>query len=174
MVPVGGSIVYSSNELNIDKFGNTYPGRASGDSTLDILITILSMGKNKYLELLKNRKIMYEKLHDVIVDLASEMGEKVLNVKHNDISMGITLNTLPNPTEFGSQLFTRCVTGSRVVVPSNEKDVCGIHFKSYGSHIDDYPHTYMTVAAAIGITEEDISTFKRVFLKLIKHNKKLV
>lgn len=171
MVPVGGSIVYSSDESIADKFGNTYPGRASGDATLDILITLLSMGKKKYLELVKTRKQMYQKLHDTITELASEMGERVLNIPHNDISMGITLNTLSDPSEFGSQLFTRCVTGSRVVVPSRDKEVCGILFKSYGSHIDDYPHAYMTVAAAIGMTDEDLNSFKKVFLKLIKNKK---
>jgi len=30
------------------------------------------------------------------------------------------------------------------------KKICGVSFKGYGAHVDDYPHDYLTVACAIG------------------------
>lgn len=105
-------------------------------------------------------------------EIAELMGERVLNTPHNDISIGMTLNTIENPTEFGSQLFRRCVTGCRVNLPTIEKEVCGIKFKSYGSHYTNYHSPYLNIAAAIGMTEKDISQFKSVIIKLIKHKNK--
>lgn len=34
--------------------------------------------------------------------------------------------------------------------------VAGYTFRNYGSHCDDYPVTYMTVAAALGMTTADV------------------
>lgn len=34
-------------------------------------------------------------------------------------------------------------------------------FKGYGSHCDDYPHSYLTAAAAIGMTRRDVDLFAK-------------
>jgi O-phospho-L-seryl-tRNASec:L-selenocysteinyl-tRNA synthase len=66
MVPVGGSIVYSpqppkskkvGQEVGIvHKINNFYPGRASGAPIVDLFITMLQMGEQTFLDLLKQRK----------------------------------------------------------------------------------------------------------------------
>ena len=50
LVPVGGAIICASkgNGYLVDKVRKLYPGRASISSTLDVLITLLEMGKNGY------------------------------------------------------------------------------------------------------------------------------
>ena len=52
MVPVGGSIIFSGNPDFIRKIGNNYPGRASAAPIVDLLITLLQMGKKGLKELL--------------------------------------------------------------------------------------------------------------------------
>ena len=63
MVPVGGSIVYAPKSQKkkddpgiISKINKFYPGRASGAPIIDLFLTYLEMGEQKYKDLLKERK----------------------------------------------------------------------------------------------------------------------
>lgn len=51
MVPVGGSIIYGNDKKLIKSISELYPGRASAAPILDLFITLLSMGKEGYLQL---------------------------------------------------------------------------------------------------------------------------
>lgn len=62
-------------------------------------------------------------------------------------------------TFLGSMLFSRGVTGARVVAPGKPAQVVGITFNSYGAHCNDYPVPYVTMAAAIGMTVGDVDAF---------------
>ncbi|PNW76101.1 hypothetical protein CHLRE_12g547750v5 [Chlamydomonas reinhardtii] len=63
----------------------------------------------------------------------------------------------PDVTFFGSMLWQRCVSGTRVVAPGKTQSVGGVAFRNYGSHVEEpFPHTYMTAAAALGTTREDV------------------
>jgi len=56
----------------------------------------------------------------------------------------------------------RLVSGVRVVAPSDKpKVVCGLSFRSYGSHTERPPAPYFSVACALGITAVDIDLFLR-------------
>lgn len=44
MVPVGGSVVAGFDPALVDAIAKSYPGRASGAPSLDVLITLLGMG----------------------------------------------------------------------------------------------------------------------------------
>ncbi|GFR47964.1 hypothetical protein Agub_g9769, partial [Astrephomene gubernaculifera] len=60
-------------------------------------------------------------------------------------------------TFFGSMLFSRFVSGTRVVAPGKTQTVGGVSFHNYGSHTDTpYPSTYVTAAAALGMTQADV------------------
>ena len=41
----------------------------------------------------------------------------------------------------------------------DQKNINGHTFLGFGSHFDCYPHTYLTAAAAIGITKGDVDMF---------------
>ena len=56
---------------------------------------------------------------------------------------------------FGSMLFSRAVSGTRVVVPGKTQEVGGITFRGFGASHDAYPVPYFTAAAALGTTRED-------------------
>ena len=45
MVPIGGSIIFSKDKAIIKSISEIYPGRASAAPILDLMITLLSMGK---------------------------------------------------------------------------------------------------------------------------------
>ena len=94
--------------------------------------------------------------------------ERCLETKNNKISVATTLTTLHSkvfephgisPTFFGSYLFSRRVSGVRVVYMTPNK-INDKVFKNYGSHSECYPHLpYFTAAASIGQTKADIDLF---------------
>mmetsp|Transcript_11269 Transcript_11269/g.27290 ORF Transcript_11269/g.27290 Transcript_11269/m.27290 type:complete len:86 (+) Transcript_11269:1024-1281(+) len=63
-------------------------------------------------------------------------------------------------TKLGSMLFTRFVSGTRVVPRSNSKvNVCHTRFEGgFGGHCASYPCSYMSAAAAIGMTHGEVDT----------------
>lgn len=49
------------------------------------------------------------------------------------------------------------------MAPSNEKEIAGVKFKNFSSHSNNYPCAYLTAAAAIGMTRDDVDSFiKRI------------
>ncbi|EFA78295.1 O-phosphoseryl-tRNA selenium transferase [Heterostelium album PN500] len=179
MVPVGGAIVASPLAENIDRLAKNYPGRASGAPILDLFITLLSMGRAGYRRLLDERKQLLPYFIDEMSKVVKEVGVgRILNTQANTISFGIAIDSndvsksvlaKDNISMIGSKLFMRSCSGARVIdVQSGQKKSVGnIDFKNYGSHIDNYPTSYLTVACAIGITKEDIDLFSKRLKKVL-------
>lgn len=63
-------------------------GRASATPSLDLLITLLSLGADGYKKLLKDRKEMYGYLQQQLTFCAEQLGERLLGTRRNPISMG--------------------------------------------------------------------------------------
>lgn len=59
----------------------------------------------------------------------------------------------------GSMLFSRLVSGTRVVARGKRQAVEGLSFEGYGAHCDAYPHDYLTMAVALGTTRKDVDEF---------------
>ena len=76
-------------------------------------------------------------------------------------------------TLFGSMLFHRHVSGTRVIERHKRAAVEGIDFSGYGAHHDAYPHNYVTVAAAIGTKKEDVDEFALRFKSCWKQYQRL-
>lgn len=53
----------------------------------------------------------------------------------------------------------RNVSGTRVLTAGKQQAVGGITFADYGCHISGYPHPYLTAAAALGTTQQDVDVF---------------
>lgn len=175
LVPVGGAIVMSPNEDVTKNIGKIYPGRASGSPILDLFITLLSMGLDGYKRLLADRKRLVSTFEQKIGQVAEKYGERMLVCPRNTISFGITLDHLSGSQSendsdesvydaaevsyFGSILFMRCVSGTRVVPRGQEKKMGKDLFKGFGSSTSNFPHSYLTAACAIGVTEADIDEF---------------
>jgi O-phospho-L-seryl-tRNASec:L-selenocysteinyl-tRNA synthase len=65
------------------------PGRASVSPTLDVFITLLSLGVRGYKELLQQRKAVYRHLKERLQAVASKFGERILETPNNPISIGM-------------------------------------------------------------------------------------
>lgn len=106
--------------------------------------------------------------------IALKYDEKILDTKHNTISIAMTVSNhvfgggSKVATELGSMLFTRCISGTRVVAQGSVKEIEGYSFQGYGSHCDNYPYSYLTAAAAIGMTSHDIELFIKRLDKVMK------
>ncbi|EGC37855.1 hypothetical protein DICPUDRAFT_149505 [Dictyostelium purpureum] len=193
MVPVGGAIISGPNKVFIEDIAKNYPGRANSSPILDVFITLLSMGKSGWSGLLKERKELLVYFQDQLGKLANEFNEKLLStINENKISFAFSLKNFSSnkneqqleselnnnnnnnndysPSMLGSQLFSRSCSGARVIDLSKNKKaiVGGLEFNYYGSHIDGYPTSYLTVACAIGVTKSEIDKFIQRLSKLLK------
>jgi O-phospho-L-seryl-tRNASec:L-selenocysteinyl-tRNA synthase len=207
LVPVGGALIYTLSKQNsalLQQIAQIYPGRASISSLLDLLITLLSLGRSGWQELLQKRETMFQIFQAELQKFAEKIGEKVLSTGQNPISMAMTLNELQrqsssgeekkynsddkgtgdgkhesassvsNVSGIGSMLYSRMISGVRVCNSSQQQKKItkiseGFEFANYGCHISNYPAgVYLTVAAAIGQSEEEIQQFFDRLAKVIK------
>ena len=182
MVPVGGAFVYSSNADMIEKLKKNYPGRASISPLLDLFISFLEMGKNKYKKLISDRKDKYKILIKRMGEIAEKYGEKIVSLNNNKISILFTLGKIVEKSgnkdakEIGSMCFNRQISGVRVITSSKGqiKNIAGYDFINYGSSCDNYKYLpYLTFSCAIGISDEEIDGFiikiNKIFEEFIKH-----
>jgi len=178
MVPVGGSFIYSSKENMVQKIKKNYPGRASISPLLDLFISFLEMGKNKYKALIKDRKEKYKILIQKMENIANKYEEKVIAMNGNKISILFTLKNIMTKSgnkdvkEIGSMCFNRQISGVRIITSSNgeKKNIGGYDFLNYGSSCDNYKYLpYMTFSCAIGIKNEEIEGFVNKIDKIIEN-----
>eukprot|EP00536_Pseudo-nitzschia_multiseries_P004447 jgi/Psemu1/188091/e_gw1.74.45.1 len=177
LVPVGGAIIVSPNKKIIGDVGKVYAGRASSSPIVDLFITLLSMGMNGYKRLLKERMEILETFPQKLHSICEKHGERLLLCPANTISFGLTLDGLARPKDddesdedytnsiakdvssFGAMLFSRCVSGTRVVPRAQLKVMSGENFVGFGSSTANYPHAYMTAACAIGVSVQEVEEF---------------
>ena len=95
--------------------------------------------------------------------LAARHPVTLLLTRSNQISVCLQLDLCrPDPaaaTRLGSMLFTRGVSGTRVVTGVALKAVEGVEFRGWGGQNEQCTLPYLTAAAAIGVTEQDIERF---------------
>ena len=168
-------MVLSPHADVVEDTGKLYAGRASSTACVDLFITLLSMGMDGYKRLLIERQQLVPKMREHLIRIAKKHGERLLDCRLNSISFGITLGALTSEDEsnrrteskrdkpanlevssFGAMLYSRCVSGTRVVPRMERKTICGINFEGFGSSTDDYPFPYMTAACAIGLSENEL------------------
>jgi len=160
LVPVGGTVVAGFSKLMIQEIQSMYPGRASSSQSLDMFITLLSMGSNGYEQLLKTRKENFEYLHSEMSALAEKYKEFIIPTPKNDISIAMTLNLYSkNATLLGSMLFGRNVLGARVVESTCKKSFGSQELEGWGTHTSSYGCSYLTAAAAIGMEKVEVDLF---------------
>ncbi|XP_017781064.1 PREDICTED: O-phosphoseryl-tRNA(Sec) selenium transferase isoform X2 [Nicrophorus vespilloides] len=172
MVPVGGAIIASFDEDLLQTVSKCYPGRASGSPIMDVFITLLHLGKSGYLKLVEERVEKFKLLSEKLREIAAGIGERLLESPQNPISMAMSMSKLPADElrSYGAKLYIRSVSGTRVIDLMEHKIICGQEFKSWGSSTNDYDVPYMTAAAAIGVTDDDIDLFMKRMKKIFGKN----
>ena len=81
LVPVGGAVIAGFDKKLIAEVSKSYPGRASGSPTVDMFITLLSMGAGGFKTLLSRRKNNFIKLKEEMEHLADRFGLHLLHTK---------------------------------------------------------------------------------------------
>nr|XP_010336472.2 O-phosphoseryl-tRNA(Sec) selenium transferase isoform X2 [Saimiri boliviensis boliviensis] len=107
---------------------------------------------------------MFSYLSNQIKKLSEAYNERLLHTPHNPISLAVTLKTLDKHhdkavTQLGSMLFTRQVSGARVVPLGSLQTVSGYTFRGFMSHTNNYPCAYLNAASAIGMKMQDVDLF---------------
>ncbi|MEW5314094.1 MAG: hypothetical protein WDW38_005614 [Sanguina aurantia] len=184
MVPVGGAVVAAPANRGalVDAVNKTYPGRASMGAHLDLLMTLLHWGSAGWRQVLGHRELVYPMLRAALEKVAEFHGERVLSTPGNPISVAMTLDRCAEVaaaagssiTFLGAMLWSRCVSGTRVVAPGKVQQLCGCTFVNYGSHHDNYPSVYLTAAAAVGTTSTEVDEFVQRLSKCLTEFKRKV
>lgn len=158
LVPVGGSLIATFDEEAINAIAQFYPGRASLVPSRDLMITLLHLGRTGFMNIYQRQTELFELLVKKTNELASAIGERVLQTSTNLTSIAITLTGLPadEQTLLGSILFDRGITGARVVCPGTKKCILGHEFINYGSHSSKDQPPYLNIACAIGMSHEEV------------------
>jgi len=171
LVPVGGAIIAGFDRQLLAEVSKSYPGRASASPTVDMFITLLSLGVAGFKSLLARRKNNLVKLKQDLAHLADRFGLTLLDTKNNTISVAMTVGKEGKAaTHIGSMLFTRGVSGTRVVTATN-KVVEGYMFEGWGAHTIKPFNAYLTAAASIGLEDEEIDLFIKRLEKVLEKSK---
>jgi O-phospho-L-seryl-tRNASec:L-selenocysteinyl-tRNA synthase len=143
LTPVGSSIIVSPDENTLVSVAETYAGRASAAPVVQTFAALLALGLNGYERLreeqVRNRSMLYEQM----TEIAKKLKQRILDVL-NPIAIAMTIDGI-DAGSLGGRLYNRRVTGPRAI---NAGD--------YGSCIENYPHSYIVMNAAIGATEKDL------------------
>lgn len=167
-VPVGGSVVCGPLA---QKVGAAYPGRASSQPLMDLLITFLTMGVSGYIKLLDEREVLMEWFRGRLQQIP---GLKWLDTSLNPISMAFALDPAFG-SMVGSMLFTRGVTGHRVCVRSSKSTIkAGAEIRNWGQHVDVYEpcETYINFAVAIMSTKDELERAAKATEKTLREAQK--
>jgi len=145
MAPVGGSIVVSPKPNIIEWTADTYAGRASAAPVVQTLSALLALGLDRYKVLQKQQVENLALLKEHLQKVADNHEQRILDVK-NPVAYAITMNGL-DVNEIGARLYNARVTGPRAIDAG-----------AFGSSVDKYPHSYIVMNAAIGVSPEDVVT----------------
>jgi O-phospho-L-seryl-tRNASec:L-selenocysteinyl-tRNA synthase len=154
LAPVGSSVVVTPEKVTTDWIAESYAGRATAAPLVQTLAALLALGHKHYSRLQNLQKENRVYLETTLNSLASEIGQRLLSVD-NPIACAITMDGL-DVREIGGKLYNERVTGPRA-----------IELGELGSCIDNYPHSYLVMNAAIGAKQHDISNATTKLNKVI-------
>ena len=165
LVPVGGALVFSPHAASVSRVSKCYPGRASLTPVLDLFVSLMGMGEAGLRELLAGRRAAAAALRSCLerVSGAAPGGVRLLSTPGSAISYALSLPPGTPPTRatfLGSMLFSRGVSGARVVDPGCVEVVDGVRLVGWGAHTPAYGAPYLTLAAALGMRVEDVGVLE--------------
>ena len=141
--PIGASIIVSPSQEIIEFVSDTYAGRATAAPIVQTLAALLALGHENYRILQTQQQENITLLRKLLREIASSLNQHVLEVE-NPIACAITMDNI-DVEELGARLYNERVTGPRAIAKGG-----------YGSSIDDYPHNYIVMNAAIGARKIDV------------------
>ncbi|EEC15032.1 O-phosphoseryl-tRNA(Sec) selenium transferase, putative [Ixodes scapularis] len=175
MVPVGGAIIAGFDKELIETVAQMYPGRGSATPTMDLFITLLSLGTKGYLKLRKERREVFVYLTEKLREVSGKHGERFLHTPNNRISvaMSVTEDKVGEVTGIGAMLFTRFVSGSKVVSNEGTKKVGNWELEGWCLHCKSYPSSYLNAASTLGVRKNDVDVFVQRLDKVLAKAQKV-
>ncbi|QEE14339.1 O-phosphoseryl-tRNA(Sec) selenium transferase [Promethearchaeum syntrophicum] len=148
LTPVGGAVITSPNTDLIKEISKSYAGRASASPVVQLLVSLLSMGKQGYLSRIEFQKENRTFLEDSLLELANEFNEQIIEC-NNPVSCAMSLkNIKPEKIQdLGGILYNLRVTGPRII---------NIHKDPFGSCTTEMKWPYVVMNAAIGVEKKHI------------------
>ncbi|MHA1943950.1 MAG: O-phosphoseryl-tRNA(Sec) selenium transferase [Candidatus Thorarchaeota archaeon] len=156
LAPVGAAIVVTPKKEFIHSIADTYAGRATAAPISQTLAALLAIGLDSYKDLRKEQIENKSLLEEKMTEIAEKLDQRVLSV-WNSVACAVTMDGL-DVREIGARLYNARVTGPRAV----EKG-------AFGSSVENYPHSYIVMNAAIGASKIDVD---RATTKLYKEASK--
>jgi len=171
MTPVGGALICSPEKKDKSlaiKVARNYPGRASMSPKLDLFITLLEMGKCGYRQLLEEQNRNYEQVLSRLEQL-----NMIRVIASNGISIAISLDKFEGDVKsIGSMLFTRNVSGPRVVTCTDKKQIGSLQFERFGCSSNSFNQPYLALAVAIGMNENEPADLVDKIVSVLKEYNK--
>ncbi len=148
LTPVGGAVITSPNPNLINAISKCYAGRASASPVVQLLVSLLSMGKQGYLSRIEIQQQNRKFLEDSLKTVANEFNEHIIRC-NNPVSCAMSLkNVKPEKIQdLGGILYNLRVTGPRFI---------NIHEDPFGSCTTEMKWSYVVMNAAIGVKKEHI------------------
>ncbi|MFW9793718.1 MAG: O-phosphoseryl-tRNA(Sec) selenium transferase [Candidatus Thorarchaeota archaeon] len=145
LAPVGASVVVTPKKDFVDLIADTYAGRATAAPVVQTLSAMLAIGFETYKDLQKEQLENKALLNELMKEIGESLGQRVLSV-WNPVASAMTMDGL-DVRAIGARLYNARVTGPRAI----EKG-------EFGSSVENYPHSYIVMNAAIGASKNDIET----------------
>ncbi len=145
LAPVGASVVVSPSGDMINAIASSYAGRATAAPVVQTFAALLSLGLTRYQDLRSQQIACRKLLESRLRELADSIKQRVLDVD-NTIACAMTMDGI-DVRDLGARLYNRRVTGPRAVAAGD-----------FGSSINNYPHSYLVMNAALGASINDVET----------------
>ncbi|TFH29641.1 MAG: O-phosphoseryl-tRNA(Sec) selenium transferase [Promethearchaeota archaeon] len=155
LTPVGGAVITSPTEEIINSISQAYAGRASASPVVQLLVSLLSMGKSGYRQKMEEQQKNRLHLEHQLLSLANSHHERIIAC-NNPVSCAMTLSHLSSEKigELGGYLYNMRVTGPRVVnIHQTDFGTCTTKEELMNSAIN----SYIVMNAAIGVDPHHIT-----------------
>ncbi|KAK9717114.1 O-phosphoseryl-tRNA(Sec) selenium transferase, SepSecS [Popillia japonica] len=136
LVPSGSSLVTSFDEDVIGRIAKTYPGRASSNSTIDIFITLVSLGKNGYSKFLDDKDCIQQYFQELLGKLVEKYKIFIKNYGSSATSVVLYFNeNIDNLSLLEEEIlrFVRNVNIS-LIMTQEDRMVLDHRFEDWGTH----------------------------------------
>jgi len=147
-LPVGGAVITSPNPDLVEAISKCYAGRASASPVVQLLVSLLSMGKQGYLSRIEKQQQNHKILEEALTNVGKEFNEQIIEC-NNPVSCAMSLKNISKEKiqDLGGILYNLRVTGPRFI---------NIHKDPFGSCTTEMKWPYVVMNAAIGVKKEHI------------------
>ncbi|GJQ73098.1 hypothetical protein Trydic_g1727 [Trypoxylus dichotomus] len=157
LVPTGSSVVASFDNTLLAEIAKTYPGRASSSSTIDIFISLLSLGKNGYLKLLHDKERLCRYFQESLSPLADKYKKFITSVMTNPTSVALFFSgNIPDLSRLKQVLRRSPSINVYFLTTRESKTLSNYKFEEWGTHGAVCTMPLIVFRLSLGTSQNDI------------------